>query len=816
MNLQGADPSMRRNWGDSVAIVVKNVRKTHRGVQTLRGANLTLRESEFCVLLGSDTPGKALLMACLAGVANPDSGSIEINGRDLSRWDQRSGIGAVLKTGLFDDSLTLSRNLLFSARLRRVKGDRRGAMEDICTRLGLGDYLNTPVGNLSVGLRRRANLARALVHRPSFLVLDEPTAGIDPRSAELIWRTIIHELRKGTSVLLSTASTSIAGRAHTVAIMEEGLIVARGKVTSLMDKFGQVSLNDLLQVLSYKSMTSELKGRYANELPVMMADRFSVEESGQPPHQDVVSSWWNDDEELDDDNDDVGIGILKPHRASLVREDVESTQEILEPLDEILGLWEDDTLEVWEGLGDLYQPLSSMGTPLVPRATNLPPVSRPTVNQRTTFHPAPTPSPQVSGPKVLPERLPRVLSTSLASGAQEKPDPPTTNEEPTTPAEPPRLPPVLAASLAAARNRATPEVVPEEEEVASTKETHDDSVSEPTPPEPQEAQQPEQDSSESTDTPAPTAKQSTTLSSTDNMDIGLPEVLRATSPTASSKKSKGLTLNLEGLTKPTSSQPAEPKEEDTAELLALTDVADPHHTQEKPQLLDEPSLDDPEVDALEVDDPVEDDVSLDQQEEAAQEEPDAQPEVQLSDRPEKRQVLDKPTREPFITDVLAGFPPLGGADNTAASSPRTRPSTGSRLSGDLRSTKDSSLSSKTPERRKTLFDSDDEFSQLVELHYRDETPQDSQDPLDHHREVSRLLDTHEDDYAAAMSFEEKFPTGKFDWSRESDDDSWPEEPEGVFTEEQRRQERIHQAVERRLQGARRRLLDPEEHDEYPN
>jgi multidrug/hemolysin transport system ATP-binding protein len=339
MNLQGADPSMRRNWGDSVAIVVKNVRKTHRGVQTLRGANLTLRKSEFCVLLGSDTPGKALLMACLAGVANPDSGSIEINGRDLSRWDQRSGIGAVLKTDLFDDSLTLSRNLLFSARLRRVKGDRRGAMEDICTRLGLGDYLNIPVGNLSVGLRRRANLARALIHRPSFLVLDEPTAGIDPHSAELIWRTIIHELRKGTSVLLSTASTSIAGRAHTVAIMAEGLIVARGKVTSLMDKFGQVSLNDLLQVLSYKSMTSELKGRYANELPVMMADRFSVEESGQPPHQEVVSSWWKDDEELDDDNDDVGIGILKPHRAASMRADVESTQEILEPLDEILGLW---------------------------------------------------------------------------------------------------------------------------------------------------------------------------------------------------------------------------------------------------------------------------------------------------------------------------------------------------------------------------------------------------------------------------------------------------------------------------------------------
>ncbi|MCL1923789.1 MAG: ATP-binding cassette domain-containing protein [Propionibacteriaceae bacterium] len=498
------------------------MRMTHRGVHTLRGVNLTIRHGEFCVLLGSDTHGKAMLMACLAGVAHPEYGAIAIDGHLITRGHERPGVGAVLSSDLFDDSLTLAKNLLFAARLRRVKGDRRGAMEDICARLELTEVLDTPVRHLSVGLRRRAQLARALVHRPRFLVLDEPTAGIDPRSAELVWQTIILELRKGTSVLLSTGSTSVAVRAHTVAIMEDGLIVARGKPSTLLEKFDQESLGDLLQLLSHKTMTSELKGRYADEPPVALN-----RDIGSDLGHDTVTSFWDPHSGLFDDDTDVGIGILQPRmpREPSTPDPVLGDFEDLEPLDEVLGLWEDDSLEVWEGFNDLYQPLRNYQGPSIPRKST-----------------ASTPDPEK---KVMPGRFPPILSNPIA--ALKKPLVTAPHPETPTPAVPPaQQPPTLKPPEPI--SRVTPSASPTPVSPPVTESPVAAAPSTPTPdaPAPRPSQPPAAEVAAPTETPN---------------NLGLPEALIPVSTSQTMDRPKNLTLNFAGVRAATPHQVPERGEE---------------------------------------------------------------------------------------------------------------------------------------------------------------------------------------------------------------------------------------------------------------
>ncbi|MDR0488734.1 MAG: ATP-binding cassette domain-containing protein [Propionibacteriaceae bacterium] len=302
------------SFGDSVAIFVRGIHKSHRGVRFLSGANLNVRDSEFCVLLGSDTRGKTMLLACLAGLAQPDSGTIEINGHELGSWDGRPEVGVVLTTSLLDHNLTVAKNMAFHARVRRLTKEQRADLDVIYDQLDLHEHMNTKVRNLTRGQRRRAEFARALIHNPMVLLLDDPTSGLDSHSATVMWKVIIDQRNRGRTILLATDHSSLASRAHTVAIVETGRIVAHGRTTSLMENFlkgtqyNPGTLDDVLRLVRERAMIEDAEGDLGSGSGYADPD---FETDGYFDAEDSLVELWTEDRELEED-DSVGVDIMRP------------------------------------------------------------------------------------------------------------------------------------------------------------------------------------------------------------------------------------------------------------------------------------------------------------------------------------------------------------------------------------------------------------------------------------------------------------------------------------------------------------------------
>ena len=188
------------------ALVIENVAKSYGPVKALDGVSFKGEAGEFVALLGPNGAGKSTLFQLLSGLFTPDAGRIEVMGHDMSRdpVPALAGLGIVFQQPTLDLELSIVSNLLFHAGLhgmpRRLAKERIGSE---LNRLGLADRANDKAGDLSGGNRRRVELARALLHEPRVLLMDEPTVGLDPASRVELLR-LIHALRKerGVAVLL--------------------------------------------------------------------------------------------------------------------------------------------------------------------------------------------------------------------------------------------------------------------------------------------------------------------------------------------------------------------------------------------------------------------------------------------------------------------------------------------------------------------------------------------------------------------------------------------------------------------------------------
>jgi lipooligosaccharide transport system ATP-binding protein len=189
-------------------------------------------------LLGPNGAGKSTTMRMLTGQSRADDGVIEIHGHRLPRESKqaRSLMGFVPQRDDLDEELTAAQNLEVFARLYRVPARRRReAVERALDIATLTARANTPVDDLSGGMRRRLLLARGLVHAPRLVLMDEPTVGLDPQVRQQLW-TLIDRLRgEGTTVLMSTHYIEEAERlADEVAMMSSGRIIARGEPRELV------------------------------------------------------------------------------------------------------------------------------------------------------------------------------------------------------------------------------------------------------------------------------------------------------------------------------------------------------------------------------------------------------------------------------------------------------------------------------------------------------------------------------------------------------------------------------------------------------
>jgi lipooligosaccharide transport system ATP-binding protein len=223
---------------DSLAIRLRGVVKHYGPITAVDGLDLDVPEGSCVGLLGPNGAGKSTTMKMLTAQAIADRGEIEVLGYTLPGESKqaRAECGVVPQLDNLDVTLTVEQNLTVFAFLYRLgRRERRDAVERALAIANLADRRDTRVDKLSGGMRRRLLIARALVHQPRLVLLDEPTVGLDPQVRQELWALIDRLRSEGTSILMSTHYIEEAERlADSVTIMSHGRAVAMGPPQALI------------------------------------------------------------------------------------------------------------------------------------------------------------------------------------------------------------------------------------------------------------------------------------------------------------------------------------------------------------------------------------------------------------------------------------------------------------------------------------------------------------------------------------------------------------------------------------------------------
>lgn len=209
---------------------VQSLRLRYGARVALHGLSLDVGAGEMVGLLGPNGSGKSSLMRCLTGLAHPERGVVRLDGRAVPPGSQalRAQMGVVFQEPSLDNKLPVLDNLLLGAALFGIRGaEARNRAMDLLRFMELDGRHNEVVGTLSGGMRRRLELARALIHSPSILLLDEPTQGLDPAASVRTWQRL-GALRKQQqlTILMSTHSAQEASMCDRVVVLDGGQVVA--------------------------------------------------------------------------------------------------------------------------------------------------------------------------------------------------------------------------------------------------------------------------------------------------------------------------------------------------------------------------------------------------------------------------------------------------------------------------------------------------------------------------------------------------------------------------------------------------------------
>ena len=220
------------------AIRLTDVAKAYGPIQAVDGLDLEVPEGSCIGLLGPNGAGKSTTMKLLTAQAIADRGELEVLGHRLPDESKsaRALMGVVPQQDNLDTTLTVQQNLTVFTHLYRVpRAERRAAIDRALAIANLGDRRDTRVDELSGGMRRRLLIARALVHRPRLVLMDEPTVGLDPQVRQEIWALVDRLRGEGVSILMSTHYIEEAERlADSVTIMSHGRVVAVGPPQALV------------------------------------------------------------------------------------------------------------------------------------------------------------------------------------------------------------------------------------------------------------------------------------------------------------------------------------------------------------------------------------------------------------------------------------------------------------------------------------------------------------------------------------------------------------------------------------------------------
>jgi len=219
----------------TAVIDVRDLHKRYGDRKVVDGLTLSVAEGEICGFLGANGSGKTTTIRMLCGLVRPDGGGGTCLGLDIIRDAPRIRlqIGYMTQRFSFYEDLTVTENLDFVAAVYEI-ASRREAVRAVIGRMGLGDRADQLAGQLSGGWKQRLALAACLIHQPQLLLLDEPTAGVDPKARRDFWEEIHRLAADGLTFLITTHYMDEASRCHRLGYIAYGNLLAHGTVAEVI------------------------------------------------------------------------------------------------------------------------------------------------------------------------------------------------------------------------------------------------------------------------------------------------------------------------------------------------------------------------------------------------------------------------------------------------------------------------------------------------------------------------------------------------------------------------------------------------------
>ena len=223
--------------GSELAIDVNGMTKRFGEHTAVDNVDLQVSTGEICGFLGPNGSGKTTFIRMLCGLLRADSGSGTCLGYDVitESEDIKRQVGYMTQRFSFYEDLTIAENLDFVARMYSLI-DRRNAVETSIEKLGLVERKSQLAGELSGGWKQRLALAACMIHQPKLLLLDEPTAGVDPKARREFWEEIHQLAGQGLTFLIATHYMDEAERCHRLAFISNGILLTRGTVSGVIDQ----------------------------------------------------------------------------------------------------------------------------------------------------------------------------------------------------------------------------------------------------------------------------------------------------------------------------------------------------------------------------------------------------------------------------------------------------------------------------------------------------------------------------------------------------------------------------------------------------
>lgn len=263
----------------SIAVEAKGLTKSYKEVKALAGVDLVVPTGTILGLLGPNGAGKTTTVRILSTLLKPDSGTAKVAGVDILKdpAQAREIIGLSGQYAAVDENLTGRENLIMVGRLFRLpKKIAINKADELLAKFNLTDAGNRIVKTYSGGMRRRLDLASALISNPTVLFLDEPTTGLDPRSRLMMWQVIKDLVSEGTTVLLTTQYLEEADQlADNIMVIDHGRVIAEGTASQLKQKIGGERIEVRVPLEKVTQAAQALKAVGSGEVTVAL-DHLTV------------------------------------------------------------------------------------------------------------------------------------------------------------------------------------------------------------------------------------------------------------------------------------------------------------------------------------------------------------------------------------------------------------------------------------------------------------------------------------------------------------------------------------------------------------